>query len=445
MKSLLNSGCGRLGSLLCLFLLVSLAAAQGFPGIAAPSAGVSSGAPASLAGIESPIVSTTYVLMPGDGVLVTVAGGLAYSYPAMVTYEGKLTISIVTDPAHPEDASSLQIVDAVNISGLTIKVAQDSLSRVFGRYYRDVTVKLTLTSMRQVVVFIIGEVQSPGVYYAFPVERVSQVLNRAGGLTALGSKTSIQLTRNGRLASIVNVEKFENEGDVTTNPFVESGDRILVPIVTGSVTVKGAVYGRGDYRIRTSALTTEKERVSEGVYELNPGDRVLDLIRRAGGITPWADLSTVYISRRDPRHPSSRVRIDIDLTQALFHNDSTANQLLQNDDALVVPPINTLVYVEGEVVKPGSFLHTPNLKYSDYVGMAGGPTPYAHPSVAFVLRAGRHIAARSDPVIEPGDIVMMPRVGLKWWQDYVQILSAIGVPVAASVVSYLLATRSTTP
>ena len=442
---MLNSGAGRFGSLPCLFFLVSLASAQVMPGIGAQATGAPASGVATLAGVESPIVSTTYILMPGDGVLVTVAGGLAYSYPAFVTYEGKITISIIMDPAHPELAGSIQTVDAVPVSGLTIKAAQDSLSRVFERYYRDVAVKLTLTSMRQVVVFITGEVQSPGVYYAFPVERVSQVLGRAGGLTPLGSKTSIQLFHDGKLAPIVNLEKFENEGDVTVNPFVESGDRILVPIVTGSVTVKGALYGRGEYRIRTSALTTEKERVSEGVYELNPGDRVLDLIRRAGGITPWADLSAVFISRRDPRHPSGRVRIDIDLTQALFHNDSTANRLLQNDDALVVPPINTLVYVEGEVVKPGSFLHTPNLRYSDYVGMAGGPTPYAHPSVAFVLRAGRHIAARSDPVIEPGDIVMMPRVGLKWWQDYVQILSAIGVPVAASVVSYLLATRSTTP
>jgi protein involved in polysaccharide export with SLBB domain len=441
MKAKLIGGCGWFGSLLCLFSLISVATAQGLPGIMAQAAGAPAAGAATLAGVESPIVSTTYVLMPGDGVLVTVVGGLAYSYPAMVTYEGKITISIVTDPAHPENASSLQIVDAVPVSGLTIKAAQDSLTQIFGRYYRNVTAKLTLTSMRQVVVFITGEVESPGVYYAFPVERVSQVLYRAGGLTPLGSKTGIQVLRNDRLAATVNLEKFENEGDVAANPFVESGDRILVPIVTGSVTVKGAVYGRGEYRIRTSALTTEKERVSEGVYELNPGDRVLDLIRRAGGITPWADLSAVYISRRDPQHPSGRIRIDIDLTQALFHNDSSANQLLQNDDALVVPPINTLVYVEGEVVKPGSFLHTPNLKYSDYVGMAGGPTPYAHPRVAFVLRAGRHIPARSDPVIEPGDIVMMPRVGIKWWQDYVTILSAIGVPVAASLVSYLLSNK----
>lgn len=436
------SGGRQLVSLLSVLFLATAAGAQGLPGFSVPAVTASSGGAMSLAGVESPIVSTTYVLMPGDGVLVTVAGGLAYSYPAFVTYEGKITISIVTDPAHPENVGSLQIVDAVTISGLTIKAAQDSLTRVFGRYYRDVTVKLTLTSMRQVVVFIIGEVQSPGVYYAFPVERVSQVLNRAGGLTALGSKTGIQLTRNDRLASIVNIEKFENEGDVAANPFVESGDRILVPIVTGSVTVKGALYGRGEYRIRTSALTTEKERVSEGVYELNPGDRVLDLIRRAGGITPWADLSAVYISRRDPQHPSGRVRIDIDLTQALFHNDSTANRLLENDDAVVVPPINTLVYVEGEVVKPGSFLHTPNLKYNDYVGMAGGPTPYAYPRVAFVLRAGRRIPARTNPVVEPGDIVMVPRVGLKWWQDYVQIVGAIGVPITATLVSYLLSTRN---
>lgn len=402
------------------------------------SSGAGAGGQLSPAGVESPIVSANYKLLPGDGFLVTVTGGLAYSYPTTVTYEGKLLISIVTDPAHPGESGSLQVVDAVAMSGLTIRDAQDSLSRVFHKYYRDVEARLTLTSMRQVVVFITGEVQSPGVYYAYPVERVSQVLNRAGGLTALGSKTGIQLFRDGKVVGLVNVERFENEGDVTVNPFVESGDRIAVPTVTASVTVKGAVYGRGDYRIRTSALTTEKERISEGVYELNPGDRVLDLVRRAGGITPWADLRAAYINRRDTASAGNRLRLEVDLTRALFQDDSSANIRLENDDVLVVPPINTLVYVEGEVVKPGSFLHTPNLKYNDYVGMAGGPTAYAYPRTAFVLRAGRRIPARSNPTVEPGDIVLIPRVGLKWWQDYVQILGAIGVPVAASLVSYLL-------
>ena len=418
-----------------LFLVLALSLAGAQP---APVTGASAGGQLSLAGVESPIVSERYTLMPGDGFLVTVTGGLAYSYPSTVTYEGKLLISIVTDPAHPGEPGSLQVVDAVTMSGMNIRTAQDSLTRVFRKYYRDVEARLTLTSMRQVVVFVTGEVQSPGVYYAYPVERVSQVLSRAGGLTPLGSKTSIQLLRNGGLVSLVNVEKFENEGDVAVNPFVESGDRIAVPIVTGSVTVKGAVYGRGDYRIRTSALTTEKERISEGVYELNPGERVLDLVRRAGGITPWADLRATYINRRDPKSAGSRLRIDVDLTRALFQGDSSANVRLENDDVLVVPPINTLVYVEGEVVKPGSFLHTPNLKYNDYVGMAGGPTAYAYAQIAFVLRAGRRIPARNNPTVEPGDIVMMPRVGLKWWQDYVQIISAVGVPITATLVSYLL-------
>jgi len=437
MKSTNGGRLSAISYLLGLLLMAGVARAQLAPG------GTAAAPQVSLAGVESPIVSTSYVLMPGDGILVTVIGGLAYSYPTVVTYEGKLPVSIVIDPAHPGDEGSLQIVDAVGISGLTIKAAQDSLTRVFRAYYRDVAVKLTLTSMRQVVVFITGEIQTPGVYYAYPVERVSQVLSRAGGLTPLGSKTSIQLYRNAKPQSVVNIEKFENEGDIAANPFVESGDRITVPIVTGSVTVKGAVYGRGEYRIRTSALTTEKERISEGVYELNSGDRVLDLVRRAGGITPWADLRSVYVSRRDSVRSGERIRLDIDLTRALFHDDSSANIRLENDDALVVPPINTLVYVEGEVVKPGSFLHTPNLKYNDYVGMAGGPTPYAYPRAAFVSRAGHRISARKNPVVEPGDIVFIPRVGLKWWQDYVSVISAIGVPITASLVSYLLSTRTT--
>jgi hypothetical protein len=44
--------------------------------------------------------------------------------------------------------------------------------------------------------------------------------------------------------------------------------------------------------------------------------------------------------------------------------------------------------------------------------------------------------------VEPGDIVMMPRQGLKWWQDYITIISAVGVPVASILVTIALSRAS---
>jgi len=379
----------------------------------------------SLVGVESPIISEKYVLMPGDKLLVTVTGSVTYSYDAWVTYEGKVFITI----------PNVGVAEAVHVSGMTLASAQDTLGAAMGRYFRNVTVKLTLTGLRSGIVFLTGEVQYPGMYNASPVDRVSQIIARAGGLSPLGSKTNIKLIRNGAIHAIVDIERFENSGDLLANPFVESGDVIQVPAVEGLVTVKGAIFGRGEYRLRTSALTTEMQRVSEGIYELREGERVFDIISKAGGITPWADITNAYIERLVVGGGGTRKKMLVNLRRIIFDKDSSSNIEMMNADVLVVPPINTLIYVEGEVTNPLSYSFTPNLRVSDYIGQAGGPTNNANMRTIFVVRSGKRISARPNPIVEPGDIIVVPRVSLKWWQDYVSIISAIGIPVASIMIS----------
>jgi len=429
---------------LLLVLLVGIVVAQGQEGgQSGGSRGVSG---QDLIGVESPIISAQYVLMPGDRVLVTVSGGVTYSYESYVTYEGKVMISIPMSPTlmstPVENGGMAQtVVEAVRVSGLTMQQAQDTLTTAMRRYFRDVNVSLTLLGLRSGIVFVTGEVQYPGAYNASSVERVSQVLAKAGGLAPLGSRANINVIRAGQLHAIADIEQFETRGDLAANPFVESGDVIYVPPVEGVVTVKGAVFGRGGYKLRTSALTTEKERVSEGIYELQPGDRVYDMIRRAGGITPWADLANCYIERLVLGGNGARKRLPVDLHAIMFRGDSSANLAMSNADVLVVPPINTLVYVEGEVQNPGPALYTPNLRASDYIGQSGGRTHYADPRRAYILRNGEKISVAKDPVVEPGDKVVMPRIGLRFWQDYLQIISAIGIPVASIIISVYALSR----
>jgi protein involved in polysaccharide export with SLBB domain len=424
------------GLVLALLAVVSIVPGQEAPATGMPSAsalGLAQSPLSSLVGVESPIISDKYVLMPGDRLLVTVQGSATYSYDAWITYEGKINVSI------PVGADKPEVIDVISVSGLTLAQAQDTLSATMLRYFRTVTVKLTLTGLRSGIVFLTGEVQYPGAYNASPVERVSQVIARAGGLAPLGSKTRIRLIRDGQVHSIADIERFETSGDLLANPFVESGDVIQVPAVEGLVTVKGAVFGRGEYRLRISALTTDKERVSEGIYELKPGERVFDVISKAGGITPWADLSNSYIERLVVGGAGARKKIPVDLRRVVFERDSSDNLEMMNTDIVVIPPLNTMIYVEGEVTKPGSFTFGPNMRAGDYIGQAGGPTNYANARVAYVLRAGRRISVRGNPVVEPGDVVMMPRLGLKWWQDYVSIISAIGIPIASIMITVSLA------
>ena len=389
-----------------------------------------------LPGVEAPIISDKYFLAPGDRLQITVQGGVVYSYEAVVTYEGKVNVSI------PVSDNREEVIDVIMVSGLTLAQAQDTLTATMGRYFKTARVKLTLIGLRSGIVFLTGEVRNPGAYDALPVERVSQIITRAGGIAPLGTRTHIKLIRAGDVYSIVDIERFETKGDLLANPYVQSGDVIQVPAVEGLATVRGAVFGRGESRLRApTALSPDvtRERTSEGIYELTPGARVSDVISKAGGITPWADLSNSYIDRLVVGGGGARKKIPIDLRRIIFEQDSADNIEMTDFDVVVVPAFDTLVYVEGEVTNPGPFPYYPSLRAGDYIGQAGGPTMYANVRSMSVLRSGRRISGRTNPVAEPGDIVMVPRTGVKFWQDYVTIFGAIAVPDASLLVSLAVA------
>ncbi|MEO0124284.1 MAG: SLBB domain-containing protein [candidate division WOR-3 bacterium] len=391
-----------------------------------------SNSPTTSFGLDKPIISEEYTLMPGDSLLVTITGSTNYSYKTGITYEGKITINMPVASLPTSQGifvPQYDVVAAVPIYGLSLKAARDSLSRVFTKYYRNINVDLTLLGMRTFFVYVAGEIRNPGSISAYPVDRVSEIIKKAGGTTSIGTKTKIELRRKNQLYKIVNLEEFERFGNTENNPFVQDGDLIFVPKMEKSVIVKGAVFGKMGYELKVSQLTAAMEKTSEGLYELNEGEKVADLISKAGGVTPWADLKNAYIQRSDKK-------IEVKLHEALVNPESESNIAMQDGDILVVPSINAVVYVQGQVVNPGPFPFQPNLKASDYIGLAGGPLAEASMSSAYVLRGNKKISVKKDPIIMEGDRIMVPRQIFKFWQDYVEI----GSVVASLLISYLTLT-----
>lgn len=382
-----------------------------------------------MSGLEKPIISEEYVLMPGDSVLVTITGATNYSYLTGLTFEGKITINVPVGSMPTAQGLYIpqyDVVAAVPLFGLTLKDAKDTLRHVFNRYFRNIKVDITLTGMRRFTVYVVGEVNRPGVVFARPIDRVSVVISRAGGVTTRGSRSKIKLYRNNELQGLADLEVFERIGDLTKNPYVQDGDLIIVSQMEQSVIVRGAVFGRRGYELRVAELTATRERTSEGLYELNPGERIADIIAKAGGTTPWADPTGAYIERKNER-------LTVDLTQALINIESEANILLEDGDILVIPAVNAVVYVQGHVVNPGPFAYQANLKASDYIGLAGGPLSDAYLSGAFVQRGNKKLPAKKDPIVEAGDRIHVPRQIFKFWQDYVEI----GAVIASLLISYL--------
>ncbi len=391
-------------------------------------------------GLEQPIVAEEYILMPGDSLLVTVAGATNYSYLTGITYEGKVTINIpVASVPSPQGVYLPQydVVEAVPLYGLNLIQAKDSLKHVFRKYFRGISIDITLIGMRSFTVFIVGEVKYPGKVRAWPVDRVSVIIDRAGGITTGGSRSRIEVRRNDDTTLFVDIDAFQRTGLKEVNPFVHDGDIIYVPRMKKTVIVRGAVYGKHDFELVATTKTKEelretggRERLTEGMYELNDGETVADIITKAGGITPWTDLEKVYIER-------SGATIYVNLAAVLADENSSHNILMEDGDILYVPSTAVSVYVQGEVVEPGAFMFQPHLHASEYIGLAGGPLTEADMGRAHVVRDDKSIPLHEDLIIEPGDRIVVPRMLFKFWQDYLEITAVF----ASLLISYLTLTK----
>jgi len=81
----------------------------------------------------------------------------------------------------------------------------------------------------------------------------------------------------------------------------------------------------------------------------------------------------------------------------------------------------------------------PELTPREYVTLAGGPTSRAklrNTSVTF--RSGQTYALADAPPLEPGVVLTVPEVAVKWWQDYLTIAQALASLITAYTGIYLV-------
>lgn len=374
-----------------------------------------------------------YFVQPGDRVLVALSGGTHFAYETGVTPEGKLFIQIPTDVVE----YPFEVIDAVVVNGLSLIQAEELVRETFSRYFKDVIVKLSLIEPGLFTVSVVGEVVRPGVYQATSLTRVSEVLDMAE-LKGNASKSGVEVLR-GSESIVVDICRYEIEGDLRDNPILRSGDVVLVPEMESSVIVRGAVYGHGARTQLPGAKEPagEERKSTEGTYELLPGERVSDMIKKAGGTTPRADLRNAYLDRFDP-DTKGTTRMALNLEEILSERGGESDIAMRNGDVLVVPSREEKIYVTGAVSNPGGFDYQSTLSVTDYIGLAGGPSFRAHVRRVQILRAdGSRITVpygtRSTLLLR-GDTIMVPEVTLKWWQDYVTILTA----VSSVVISWLV-------
>ncbi len=260
-------------------------------------------------------------------------------------------------------------------------------------------------------VYIDGKIKRPGKYKWVENITLRDIILTAGGLTESGDMGNIEIARridnvnltalNHLQTEIITVDLSDNanEKDILLKPF----DVINIRQKTGytnqrTVFVEGMVITPGRYTLNMS------------------GDRISDVLKRAGGFRANADTTALVIKRPSKKSQSlddrekifskllninpdsintaERIKneiykdydkISIDLDKALHQNKESENMLLEDGDILTIEQNTNLVKVNGEVYFPTiiPFKQNESLKY--YIQKSGSYTDQARKNGTLVI------------------------------------------------------------
>ncbi|NUO47493.1 MAG: hypothetical protein HOV80_01410 [Polyangiaceae bacterium] len=183
-----------------------------------------------------------------------------------------------------------------------------------------------------------------------------------------------------------------------------------------------------------------------GAYALvAKGERLADLIARAGGLTPQADADGIIFTRtRD-----SVGRIGVELSAALRNARSNDNLILRDGDIIEIPPFNSIVTIKGAVNSPSTVAYVPGKGIDYYIGAAGGASRTADEHRAYVVQPGgkretvqRHFGmTTSMPRPRPGSIVTVPEFDQEARKNSLALMGSIAQVLASTVAIVIAVTR----
>lgn len=308
-------------------------------------------------------VDPDYRIGPGDQLGLVLSGDVEVSYVMEVAREGYIVL--------PD-------VGQIYVNGLTLKELEDLLYARLGQVYSGVRegpeattrLQVSLGRLRTSLVYVMGEVETPGALQVGALSTVFHALYEAGGPSEHGSFRDIQVRRGGRVIAHFDLYDYLLTGDSRNDVRLQQGDIVFVPVEGFHVSIRGAVR-------------------RQAIFEVRDGESLRDVVRFAGGWQADAVVRRVQIDRivpPDERRPGiDRVLHDVDV-RGLLASDGPPVPV-HDGDAIRVFAVSDArrhrVSLEGEVHRPGVYEWYDGMTLWDLISRAEGLdeaayTPRAH-------------------------------------------------------------------
>ena len=310
-----------------------------------------------------------------------------------------------------------------------------------------------LPFMLEHAILLQGEVRSPGIYPIVGGTPLNSVVATAGGTTRDANLAHVEMTRyalpdNG--SAVIDREVRDLSQAEFASVLVGPGDSVQI----------GTVFSDRDLGLVT--LSGEFKR--PGRYTIRRGERLSELVARAGGLTPYAYPYGGVFTRQSAKNREKRgfertaqelenslvtamtaggaagsrslgvasqaltnlvetLRAAEPVGRMVMEADPTVLQIrpdldimLEGGDQLVMPRRPSSVTVTGQVLSPGPLQFTPGLHADDYIEMAGGVGQAGDNQRIFVVLPNGVAKPLSisfwnyDSVnIPPGSTIVVPR------------------------------------
>lgn len=279
----------------------------------------------------------SYLLGPGDEIIITVWGETKLNYQLEINREGNVII--------PD-------VGPVSANGTTIsEFRQRALRRMASiysgldsRYGKPNTfLDVSLGKLRTLQVFVLGEVVKPGGYAISSFSTAFSALYLAGGPTVNGTMRTVHIMRRGSNLPPIDLYDYIIRGDNSKDQRLQDGDIVFVKPAGKRVAMLGAV-------------------VRSAIYEVKEKETLGDLIALAGGLRFDAYTDRVHIERVvpfDERSKHVRNVLDIDLDFPSLAALQKSSYRIEDGDVVTIFRVASLaqnrVSITGNVNKPGRF------------------------------------------------------------------------------------------
>jgi protein involved in polysaccharide export with SLBB domain len=292
-----------------------------------------------------------YIVGPKDVLKLVVYGVQEFSSDLIVSKEGIVQVANVGQ---------------IKVGGLSIEAATERIKQQMARTSypslksNESKLALTVGDIRTIQVSVIGAMKS-GKYNVSSLSNVLSVLTEAGGPNEIGSFRNIELIRNNKVESKIDLYQFMQYGDQKQMMSLKDNDVIRIPAYKGRLEIKG-------------------QAKRPGIFEPSDNESFKYILEYAGGFDDTAYTALVKVIQKTDKERAIK-----DLSASEFDKYIPAS-----GDVIVISKIidryQNRVKLNGAVYRPDTYELTQGMRISDLIKKGAGLKEDAFSSGAQLFR-----------------------------------------------------------